>query len=434
MLPKLSPLAALQQALAAGSLTPLDVARDSIAHANSNASHNTYIRFDAGSLLREAEALTPGGPLYGVSISVKDLFDLAGAVTSAGSSFYAALNAPATVDSSVVTRLKQSGALITGKTHLHPLAYGLTGENPDFGDCLQPRDSTLLTGGSSSGAAASVQEGSALAAIGTDTGGSVRIPAALCGLCGYRASHSLPTLWTGLWSGGLHLSETFDTIGLFTRDPRDLAPIAGALFGIAPAAAPAHPRIGCVSLDWVADANPEVLAAYAAWKQQLQLSGATVAEFDTAAWDSAYEIYAAIQAYEAAAIHKRHMAKLEPTLEPRIAQRLRWGASLTERDIESLRSRQQHFRAALAMPFAAFDFLMLPSAPVNRLPAGEDYTAARAAILRYTAPFSLGGLPVVTLPGELIGAGLGTGIQLAAPQLEDATLLAFAANVGASLV
>ena len=94
------------------------------------------------------------------------------------------------------------------------------------------------------------------------------------------------------------------------------------------------------------------------------------------------------------------------------------GASLTDNDLDSLHSRHAHFRAAVAAQFAHFDFLMLPSAPVNRLPAGQDYTAARAGILRYTVPFSLAGLPVVTLPGELIGAPFGTGIQLGAPQLE----------------
>ena len=325
--------------------------------------------------------------------------------------------------------LKQCGALITGKTHLHPLAYGLTGENPDYGDCLQPRDATLLTGGSSSGAVASVQEGSALAAIGTDTGGSVRIPAALCGLVGYRASHALPSIWPELWSGGVHLAPSFDTIGLFTRDPRDIGQIARALFRLPSVPTPQSPRIGCVSLSFCGDANAEVLAAYAAWKQHFAQSGATLVEFEPIGWNAATDIYAPIQAHEAFQIHRRYMDKLEPTLERRIAERLRWGASLTEHDLDSLRSRQSYFRAAIAALLAQFDFLMLPVAPVNRLAAGGDFTLARPAILRYTTPFSLAGLPTVTLPGELIGAPFGTGIQLAAPQLEDEGLLAYIATL-----
>ncbi len=103
---------------------------------------------------------------------------------------YRDLNGTATHDSWLVEQLRAAGAVIVGKTHLHPLAYGITGENPEFGDCVQPRDSGALTGGSSSGAVASVQEGSAVAAIGTDTGGSVRAPAALGGLAGYRAPPS----------------------------------------------------------------------------------------------------------------------------------------------------------------------------------------------------------------------------------------------------
>ena len=114
--------------------------------------------------------------------------------------------------------------MITGKTHLHPLAYGITGENPEFGDCLQPGDDGALTGGSSSGACASVMEGSAVAAIGTDTGGSIRVPAALCGLAGYRAS-----LGRGDWRGAAHLAPSFDTMGWLFRDLEE-APLLGSFY------------------------------------------------------------------------------------------------------------------------------------------------------------------------------------------------------------
>jgi Asp-tRNA(Asn)/Glu-tRNA(Gln) amidotransferase A subunit family amidase len=431
MLPEHSPLALHRQALAEGRATPSSIAEEVIAHANSNAGRNTYIGFDPEAVRRRAETLDPAAPLYAVPISLKDLFDLAGTVTSSGSAFYAGITPPAAQDSAIAASLKQSGALITGKTNLHPLAYGLTGENPDYGDCLQPRDAGLLTGGSSSGAVASVQEGSALAAIGTDTGGSVRIPAALSGLCGFRASHSLPSLWPEAWSGGVPLSPSFDTLGIFTRDPRDLAPIAEVLFHLPQTSPGTRPRrIGCIPASFTSDCAPEVLAAYAAWKQCLAANGAILADFDPAGWSASREIYAAIQASEAAAIHRRHMPQLEASLEPGITQRLHMGAALTEPDLDSLRSRHAHFRAAVAAQLAPFDFLILPSAPLTRLPAGQEYTQARAGILRYTTPFSLAGLPVVTLPGELLDpAFFGTGIQLAAPQLEDSVLLAFSASL-----
>src|ERR1035438_5178360 len=179
----------LRRALADGSARPSAVAEQALARSNANAGHNTYLWQSAEWTLAETarvEAMPrgEGGPfgdgrsaLWGLPISVKDCFDLAGAPTSCGVRFYRDLHGAAAQDSWVVEQLRAAGAVITGKTHLHPLAYGITGENPEFGDCLQPNNPGALTGGSSSGAAASVLEGSAIAAIGTDTGGSIRLPA-----------------------------------------------------------------------------------------------------------------------------------------------------------------------------------------------------------------------------------------------------------------
>ena len=229
----------LREALAGGASRPSELAEIALSRANGNAPRNTYLWQDADWTRAEAaraEAMPPGrgGPfgdghsaLWGLPISVKDCFDLAGAPTTCGVHFYRDLNGIAARDSWLVEQLRASGAVIVGKTHLHPLAYGITGENPEFGDCVQPRDSTALTGGSSSGAAASVQEGSAVAAIGTDTGGSVRVPAALCGLAGYRA-----TLGRGDWRGGAHLAGSFDTMGWLFRDLED-APLLAAPFAAA---------------------------------------------------------------------------------------------------------------------------------------------------------------------------------------------------------
>ena len=170
------------------------VAQHYLARANSNRGKNVYLSLDPERCLAEArstQARFCGQPkplLYGLPISLKDCFDLAGFPTTCGSKYYAEHTAPAQHDSAVALRLHAQGAIITGKTHLNALAYGITGENPDFGDCLQLGNDSLLTGGSSSGAAASVLEGSAYAAVGTDTGGSLRVPAALCGLASYRAS------------------------------------------------------------------------------------------------------------------------------------------------------------------------------------------------------------------------------------------------------
>src|SRR6202789_2007800 len=220
-----SSIAILRQHYLSGEADPLTELDAALARANSNVGRNVYLAQDPDWSRKEARNLhredTVRKPLWGVPVALKDCFDLAGFATSCGSAFYRDDLGIASADSWVAARLRSSGAVITGKTHLHQLAYGITGENRDFGDCLQPRDASLLTGGSSSGAAASVQEGSALAAIGTDTGGSIRLPAAICGLAGYRASHGLAYAagpWAagpeGLWAGAAHLAPSFDTVGL----------------------------------------------------------------------------------------------------------------------------------------------------------------------------------------------------------------------------
>jgi Asp-tRNA(Asn)/Glu-tRNA(Gln) amidotransferase A subunit family amidase len=438
--------------LQSGAVTPLDAVEQHLARANSNSGRNVYIAIDRERALREADELTrrftgrAKPSLYGLPISLKDCFDLAGFVTTAGARFYAEHNQSARIDSAVAMRLKEQGAVVVGKTHLHPLAYGITGENPDYGDETQPCDAKLLTGGSSSGAAASVQEGSAIAAIGTDTGGSVRVPAALCGLAGFRASIELAHA-RGLWRGGVHLSQSFDTLGWLFRDLSDGPLLAGALFGleipgaasnraavadraaISAGDASTRPgekiRIGVVSPEFVSDAEPVVMQGVAPWTERLRAAGAEIFTFDASWWREAWEIYAPIQASEAAKIHAAATRGDYSGFEPRIAERLAWGASLPASEVEKFRSRHAAFRERTDALLSEFDFVMAPCSPVARLEAGADHTNARKAILSYTTPMSLAGAPVVTLP-----AAGGAGVQLAAARGADARLLAFAARFG----
>ena len=427
----LSPLQSLQNELASSPSSPSTVAFRFAANENSNASRNTYITSYAAESLHRAEQLPNLYPdpqnrpsLYGISISIKDCFDVAGSVTTCASRFYAQLNPPAAKNSWVAQRLLDAGAILTGKTHLHQLAYGITGENADYGDCLQPRDATLLTGGSSSGAAASVQEGSALAAIGTDTGGSVRVPATLCGLVGYRSSVGV-SHGEERWAGAYHLAPTFDTIGLLFRDLRDAPAFANAIFDIAPISAPTKIRIGFAGDDFIHDCDPTVLTAYEAWKQNLAAHGATLSPFDTGFWSDSSEIYSCIQASEAAVIHRGNFQHFEPV----ITQRLAWGAAFSPAQLDAFRQRLQQFRSQMSALFERFDFLIAPATPISKLFAGQDHTESRKALLRYTTPASLSGLPAIILPGELIGAGFGTGVQLLAAPMQDASLLAFASTL-----
>ena len=448
-----SPLQQLQQSLREATTTPHQIAANSLAHSNTNANHNVYLAQSPADLLAQAttlEALNPADrpALYSIPISLKDCFDLRGYITTCGSRFYADHTAPASQDSWVAAQLKKAGALITGKTHLHQLAYGITGENPDFGDSLQPIDRTRLTGGSSSGAVASVQEGSALAAIGTDTGGSIRVPAALGGLAGFRASIDLASQIPNhpeIWAGGVHLAPSFDTLGILFRDLRDGPALAAAIFSLAPSThVIRNPRIAIVPVDFLHDAESEVLAAYATQQQTLRATGATLHPLDSEAiafWSDALDIVAPLQAHEAAIIQRANLAAIaraNPHLpppdfsvfEPAIAQRLSWGESITPTEITALRQRHATFRARMDDILTHHDLLMLPCAPFRQLRAHTDHTQTRPKLLRYTAPISLSATPTVTLPATPTNPTLrGAGMQLTAHRGQDAALLAYAATL-----
>jgi len=439
-------LRALRQALADGTTTPSDLAEAALARANRNAGHNTYLWQDAAWTRAEAaraEAMPrgEGGPfgdgraaLWGVPVAVKDCFDLAGTITTCGTHFYRDRNGTATRDSWLVEQLRSAGAVIVGKTHLHALAYGITGENPEYGDCVQPgipgdgswslgwkpRDAGALTGGSSSGSSASVQEGSAVAAIGTDTGGSVRVPAALCGLAGYRA-----TLGRGDWRGGAHLAVSFDTMGWLFRDLRD-APLLAAPFAPAQSPAPQRfARFAYIADSFLGDCEPEVVDAFHTTTRALQALGLEAQPIDPPWWAEAVHIFAPLQASEAAPFYAAHFdnPKFLPH-EKSIVDRLKWGASLTPGEVADLRRRHDDFRARMDDLFAAHQLILLPASPVARLAARADHSQTRNRLLRYTAPFSLAGVPAVTIP---CAHG---GMQLAAALESDESLLALAARIG----
>lgn len=418
----------LRRALASGTLQASSLAETALAHSNQNAGRNTYIWQDSAWTRAEAaraEAMPRGSgglfgdgrpALWGIPISVKDMFDLAGSPTSCGVHFYRDLNGIARRDSWLVEQLRAAGAIIVGKTHLHPLAFGITGENPDYGDCVQPADPGAFTGGSSSGAAASVQEGSAVAAIGTDTGGSIRVPAALCGLAGYRATHG-----RGDWRGGVHLAECFDTMGWFFRDLED-APLLGSLF--APAARTQtnrFTRFAFVDGTFLNDCEPTIIDSLHSVVHTLQALGLEARPIDPDWWAEAAEIFPRLQAFEAAQVHDGNFNRFGPV----IGDRLRWGASMTADEIADLRRRHSVFRMRIDELFATHDLILLPCASVVRLAVGVDHSQTRNRLLRYRTPFSLAGVPTVVIP---CAHG---GMQLAAARDCDESLLQVTAQIGA---
>jgi len=419
---------ALRRAVASGVLHPSELAEKALSRSNGNAGRNTYLWQDAAWTATEAaraEAMPRGegglfgdgrSALWGLPVSVKDCFDLAGAPTTCGVRFYRDVNGVAARDSWLVAQLRAAGAILTGKTHLHPLAYGITGENPEFGDCVQPARPAALTGGSSSGAVASVLEGSVVAAIGTDTGGSVRVPAVLCGLAGYRASHG-----RGDWRGAAHLAESFDTMGWLFRDLED-APLLSAPFAPARTAPVSRfTRFAVIAESFFHDCEPEIVANLRATVRELEELGLESSTIDPEWWAESREIFAPIQAWEAARIHAGHFEHIQPE----IRERLEWGAHIAPQELAVLRQRHDIFRARMDELLAAHELVLLPAAPVARLAAGADHSQTRMRLLRYTTPFSLAGVPAVAIP---CAHG---GMQLAAARERDESLLEIAAQLGA---
>jgi Asp-tRNA(Asn)/Glu-tRNA(Gln) amidotransferase A subunit family amidase len=419
----------IRRALANGKTRPVELAELALKNSNQNAGRNVYLWQDAAWTKEEsmhAEKMPRGrdetfgdgrGALWGLPISVKDCFDLAGAPTTCGTTFYRDRNGIAERDSWLVEQLRAAGAVITGKTHLHALAYGITGENPEFGDCIQPGTKDSLTGGSSSGAAASVMEGSAVAAIGTDTGGSVRVPAALCGLAGYRSS-----LGRGDWRGAAHLAESFDTLGWLFRDLQDAPLLAAPFAQKTGSTAVEFSRFAYVSGEFLQDCEREVAVSFQTAIRELEELGLEGRAIDATWWADSTEIFAPLQAAEAARLHAGNFEHFEQP----IRERLEWGASLSAEEVSELRRRHAEFRGRMDELFAADELVMLPCAPVARLSAGagDGGVAVRRRLLRYTAPFSLAGVPCIAIPCT---AG---GVQLAAARENDEALLELAARIG----
>ncbi len=426
-----STLMETRTALLQGRTAPGVVVERALAQANRNAGKNVYLSLQPEHTVRDADEVQrrfreqAKPPLYGLPVSLKDCFDLRGTPTSCGSRYYAGKNGPAQQDSAMALRLRAQGAIVTGKTHLNPLAYGLTGENTDYGDCLQPQRNNCLTGGSSSGAAASVQEGSALVAVGTDTGGSLRVPAALCGLASYRTSLHLARR-QGLWVGCCPLAPSFDTLGWIFQDLRDAPLLAEGFLGLqAPLKSETRVRVGSASADFLHDCDIEALAGYAKWQDRLQSLGASIFPFDAEFWTEAVAIFSAIQAHEAATVHGSRTRGDFSVFDASINERLTWGASIPPGELTELRKRHAVFQEKMDAIFHEFEFVILPCSPVCNLQPGANHSETRQRILRYTTPFSLAGVPVITLPAKH-----GAGVQLAAARGGDLRLLAYAAEIG----
>lgn len=375
-------------------------------------------------------------PLAGLPISVKDLLDMTGEVTRAGSALMAG-NAPAAADALAVARLRQAGAVIVGRTNMTEFAFSGLGLNPHYGTPGNPADRSRVPGGSSAGAGVSVVDGMAAVAIGTDTGGSVRIPSAFTGLVGFKTSHGRIPL-----DGCFPLSPSLDTIGPLAPSVACCAVVDAIMAGepVRPLQPRAREGLRLAVAEGVAqeDLDDTVARAFARAIDRLSQAGVrcepvVLPEFDEAVAANRLGGLVVPEAYNT---HAARLDSYRDRIDPRVLARIQRGAGLSANDLLEI----QHLRTAVIAGFTArlrgFDGVLLPTVPVVApetapLEASDDvYGRTNALVLRNTSIGNFLNVCAVSLPCHA-GGELPVGLQIMAPWGSDRALLEVAAAVEA---
>lgn len=352
-----------------------------------------------------AWATASQGPLHGVPFLVKDLYDVAGVPTRAGSTFLERERPTPAADSALVRRLRALGAVPVAKTQLNEFAYGATGENPHSGDCFQIPHPGRLTGGSSSGSAWGVQAGIAPLALGTDTGGSARIPPAFCGLWGVRLA---PAHWT--IADVFPLAPSFDSAGWFTTNAAGMAETIAHILG--PAGEMPAPEGAWVSLADLGQHEPAMDAALAAVAGRIaRPASPRVMRLVREAVERSLAAYTVIVAREALAVHTPFLGRHAGEYDPVVLARLKRAMEFTAGDEAAARATMSAVGAMMRDAIAGAGALVMPVSPVPALTKAQCDDAHRARILRLNTPASLAGLPALTVPVAL-PRGLSGGVQV----------------------
>ncbi|MFF0771263.1 amidase [Nonomuraea wenchangensis] len=421
-------VAAASAAIASGELSPVELTEhllDRIA-ATEPALH-AYATVTAEAALARAKTLAgepPRGPLHGIPIGVKDLIDTAGVRTSYGSPRFAG-HVPDR-DATAVTRLLEAGTVILGKHTTHELAWGGRTDSAYFGPTHNPYRRGRIPGGSSGGSAASVAAGSSLGGLGSDTAGSVRIPAALSGCVGLKPSRGRIPL-----DGVLPLAPSLDHLGVLARTVDDAALLMDGLAGPLPGEPPERLRVGWLGGWFGAVLAPEVRAALDAVRARLEDAGVTVVDVAVPDEPLMPEAPLARIVREAGAYHRDAFAERPELFGPDVAELMRLPAPPAEQ-VERQEAALGRIVAALRSALDGCDVLACATVPVTAPPIGADTVTVDGrewpvefVLTRLTAPFNAAGLPAITVPVALAG-GLPIGLQLAGGPLRDPTVLAAA--------
>jgi aspartyl-tRNA(Asn)/glutamyl-tRNA(Gln) amidotransferase subunit A len=343
---------------------------------------------------------TEGEPV----VAVKDLIDVRGVPTTGGGVILP--DEPARRDARAVALARAAGCAVIGKTNLYEWAYGVSSDNPHFGAVRNPRDPSRSAGGSSSGSAAVVAAGLCDWAIGTDTAGSIRVPASLCGVVGFK-----PTYGTISARGVIPLARSLDTVGSLAPDVATAAGAVEILSGKTLAGPPldrSRLRLG-VPADWVEDLDEPTARAW----------GAVEADLPAIEFPGRRELFGlaeTIQRAEAAAFHRPWMLRCPERYSPDVLHRLRAGLDVAAVDYLAACEERARARIAARRAMEGLDAILVPATACVAPPIGAE--EVREPLIRFTRPFNLTGQPVVTLPAP--ATGMPVGIQVVGRAGEDA--------------
>lgn len=370
----------------------------------------------------------------GIPIAIKDLYDLSGYPTTAGTSFFR--DQTAVTDAAVVANLKAAGAVIIGKTNTHEIAYGVTGVNPHFGACHNPWDTTRIPGGSSSGSAVAVASGMCLGALGTDTGGSIRIPAALCGIVGLK-----PTFGRVSLRGVFPLSWNLDHAGPLARTVRDAALLLQVIAGYdaldtgsADVAVENYLedigggvrgwRVAVGAGDYFEALDPQVATAFNQAVDVFQDLGAEVVRQDLSFLREAALANGVMIGADAAAFHRERLEQNPEGFGADVRQRLGIGAKRSGTEYALARRTQTEMSRQMELFFAEYDVLLTPTVPIPAPPIERaDALEQAQRLTRFTAPFNLTGLPAISLPCGFTAGHLPIGLQIVSGRWAEAKVL-----------
>ena len=435
----------LSQQVRGKEISPVEITRMCLSRIEElNPSLNAFITVTAESAMAEARAaeaeIARGewrGPLHGIPIALKDLIDTAGVRTTSASALY-----PKRVpehDAEVVRRLRMTGAVIVGKTNLHECAYGGSSLISHFGEVHNPWDSGRIAGGSSGGSAAAVPSQMACAAIGTDTAGSIREPAALCGCVGLK-----PTYGRVSARGVVPLSTSLDHVGPIAASVNDAAIVLRAIAGYDPRdigsaeepvgdyvtalqEIPKSLRVGVPRVYFFDDLDPEVSASI---EHALTGIGTLVAEMKEVLLEVPTD--RTLQSAEAYAYHAESVATSPDLYHPETLRRIRTGEQITAAEYIEVRHELEKARRNIRRVFAEVDLLVTPTTPIPaptiaELKANPDaLRPAELKLLRNTRPFNVWGLPAISVPCGFTQSGLPIGLQIAGPHWREDLVLRLA--------